>query len=56
MEAEEISLEKSSDDGQLDKSIEIAQKMLSKDKNPEEVDELTGFSLEKINSLKVKSF
>ncbi len=51
MEAEEISLEKSYDDGQLDKSIEIAQKMLAKGKTAEEVAELTGLALEEISKL-----
>ena len=65
MEAEEIRVEeylekitkleekakKAEFKGQLDKSIEIAQKMLAKGKNAEEVAELTGLALEEISKL-----
>jgi predicted transposase/invertase (TIGR01784 family) len=43
-------------DGKLENSIEIAQKMLSRGKNAEEVAELTGLSLEKVNSLRKRPF
>lgn len=70
MEAEEIKVEeylekitkleekaeKAEFKGQLDKSIEIAQKMLAKGKNAEEVAELTGLNLEKVNSLRTRPF
>jgi len=41
---------------ELAKAEEIAQKMLAKGKNAEEVAELTGLSLEKVNSLRVRPF
>ena len=43
-------------DGKLENSIEIAQKMLARGKNAEEVAELTGLSLEKVNSFRIKPF
>jgi len=43
-------------DGKLENSIEIAQKMLARGKNAEEVAELTGLSLEKVNSLRTRPF
>jgi predicted transposase/invertase (TIGR01784 family) len=43
-------------DGKLENSIEIAKKMLAKGKNAEEVAELTGLSLEKVNSLRKRPF
>ena len=42
--------------GKLENSTEIAQKMLAKGKNAEEVAELTGLSLEKVNSFRIKPF
>ena len=54
MEAEEISLEKSYDDGKIDGKLEIAKKLLAKGKNAKEIAELTGLSLEKVNSLRLK--
>ena len=67
MEAEEIKVEeylekieqaelKGKIDGELGKAEEIAKKMLAKGKNAEEVAELTGLSLEKVNSLRVRPF
>ena len=52
MEAEEISLEKSYDDGKIDGKLEIAKKLLAKGKNAEEVAELTSLTLEQIEELK----
>ena len=43
-------------DGELGKAEEIAQKMLAKGRNAEEVAELTGLSLEKVNTLRTKPF
>jgi len=43
-------------DGELGKAEEIAQKMLAKGRNAEEVAELTGLSLEKVNTLRAKPF
>ena len=43
-------------DGKTEEKLEIAKKMLAKGKNAEEVAELTGLSLEKVNSLRVKPF
>ena len=42
--------------GKTQEKLEIAQKMLAKGKNAEEVAELTGLSLEKVNSLRVRPF
>jgi predicted transposase/invertase (TIGR01784 family) len=42
--------------GKTEEKLEIAKKMLAKGKNAEEVAELTGLSLEKVNSLRVKPF
>ena len=67
MEAEEIKVEeylekieqaelKGKIDGKLENSIEIAQKMLARGKNAEEVAELTGLSLERVNSLRKRPF
>ena len=63
MEAEEIKVEEYLEKieqaelkGKLENSIEIAQKMLASGKNAEEVAELTGLSLEKVNSLRVRPF
>ena len=67
MEAEEIKVEeylekieqaelKGKIDGELGKAEEIAKKMLAKGKNAEEVAELTGLSLEKVNSLRKRPF
>ena len=52
MEAEEISLEKSYDDGKTDGKLEIARKLLAKGKNAVEIEELTGLTLEQIQKLK----
>ncbi len=67
MEAEEIKVEeylekieqaelKGKIDGELGKAEEIAKKMLARGKNAEEVAELTGLSLEKVNSLRKRPF
>ena len=67
MEAEEIKVEeylekieqaelKGKIDGELGKAEEIAQKMLARGRNAEEVAELTGLSLEKVNSLRKRPF
>jgi predicted transposase/invertase (TIGR01784 family) len=67
MEAEEIKVEeylekiekaelKGKIDGELGKAEEIAKKMLAKGKNAEEIAELTGLSLEKVNSLRTRPF
>ncbi len=42
--------------GKTDERIVIAKKMLSRCKNAEEVAELTGLSLEKVNSLRIRPF
>ena len=63
MEAEEIKVEEYLEKieqaelkGKTDERIAIAQKMLAKGKNAEEVAELTGLSLEKVNSFRIKPF
>ena len=67
MEAEEIKVEeylekieqaelKGKIDGELGKAEEIAKKMLARGKNAEEVAELTGLSLEKVNTLRKRPF
>jgi predicted transposase/invertase (TIGR01784 family) len=66
MEAEEIKveeylekitkLEEKVEQAEIAKAEEIAKKMLSRGKNAEEVAELTGLSLEKVNSLRKRPF
>ena len=70
MEAEEIKVEeylekitrleekaeKAELKGKTEEKLEIAKKMLAKGKNAEEVAELTGLSLEKVNSLRKRPF
>ena len=43
-------------DGKTEEKLEIAKKMLAKGKNAEEIAELTGLSLEKVNSLRKRPF
>jgi predicted transposase/invertase (TIGR01784 family) len=56
MEAEQLNLEKSYDDGVgkgiEQRNIEIAKKMLTKNKAIEEIAELTGLTIEQIEALK----
>jgi predicted transposase/invertase (TIGR01784 family) len=66
MEAEEIKveeylekitkLEEKVEQAEIAKAEEIAKKMLARGKNAEEVAELTGLSLEKVNSLRARPF
>ncbi len=63
MEAEEIKvegylekIEQAELKGKLENSMEIAQKMLARGKNAEEVAELTGLTLEKVSSLRKRPF
>lgn len=51
MEAEQLNLEKSYDDGKTDEKIEIAKKMLAKGKSIEEIMELTNLSIEQLENI-----